>query len=86
MKKSTNLNIDEVLDNFSGMFFWKWHLDISSIKYSKNVLNVTGFTSVEIEKQKNEIENSWPFKMQKILTYLPKKIKSLLFKNGSFTT
>jgi PAS domain S-box-containing protein len=53
MKKSTNLNIDEVLDNFSGMFFWKWHLDISSIKYSKNVLNVTGFTSVEIEKQKN---------------------------------
>ena len=51
MKKSTNLNIDEVLDNFSGMFFWKWHLDISSIKYSKNVVSVTGFTSAEIEKQ-----------------------------------
>ena len=53
MKKSTNLNIDEVLDNFSGMFFWKGDLEISSIKYSKNVVSVTGFTSVEIEKQKN---------------------------------
>ena len=51
MKKSTNLNIDEVLDNFSGMFFWKGDLEISSIKYSKNVVSVTGFTSAEIEKQ-----------------------------------
>jgi two-component system, sensor histidine kinase and response regulator len=53
MKKSTNPNIDEVLDNFSGMFFWKGDFDISSIKYSKNVLSVTGFTSAEIEKHKN---------------------------------
>ena len=53
MKKSTNPNIDEALDNFSGMFFWKGDFDISSIKYSKNVLSVTGFTSAEIEKHKN---------------------------------
>jgi signal transduction histidine kinase len=53
MKKSTNPNIEEVLDNFSGMFFWKGDFDISSIKYSKNVLSVTGFTSAEIEKHKN---------------------------------
>ncbi len=53
MKKSTNSNIEEILDNFSGMFFWKGDFDISSIKYSKNVLSVTGFTSAEIEKHRN---------------------------------
>ncbi|MBP1683724.1 MAG: sensor hybrid histidine kinase [Ignavibacteriaceae bacterium] len=55
MKKSTNPNIDEVLDNFSEMFFWNSDLDISSVKYSKNVVSVTGFTSAEIEKH----ENGW---------------------------
>ena len=55
MKKSTNLNIDEFLDNFSGIFFWRADSDISSIKYSNNVSFVTGYTSSEIEKH----ENGW---------------------------
>jgi two-component system, sensor histidine kinase and response regulator len=55
MKKSTNSNIDEFLDNFSGMFFWKLAQDILSVKYSKNVVSVTGFTSKEIEK----LDNGW---------------------------
>jgi len=55
MKKSTDLNIDEFLDNFSGIFFWRADSDISSIKYSNNVSFVTGYTSSEIEKH----ENGW---------------------------
>jgi two-component system, sensor histidine kinase and response regulator len=53
MRKSTNPHIDELLDNFSEMFFWNSDTDIYSIKYSKNVVNVTGFTSDEIEKHEN---------------------------------
>ena len=55
MKKSTNLNIDEFLDNFSGIFFWRADSDISSIKYSNNVSFVTGYTGSEIGKY----ENGW---------------------------
>ena len=55
MKKSTDPNIDEFLDNFSGIFFWRADSDISSIKYSNNVSFVTGYTSSEIEKH----ENGW---------------------------
>lgn len=53
MKKSTDPNIDEFLDNFSGIFFWRADSDISSVKYSNNVSIVTGYTSSEIEKHKN---------------------------------
>jgi signal transduction histidine kinase len=55
MKKSAEPNIDELLDNFSGIFFWRADTDISSINYSNNVLFVTGYTSSEIEKH----ENGW---------------------------
>ena len=55
MKKSTDPNIDEFLDNFSGIFFWRTDSDISSIKYSNNVSIVTGYTGSEIGKY----ENGW---------------------------
>ena len=55
MKKSTEPNIDEFLDNFSGIFFWRTDSDISSIKYSNNVSIVTGYTGSEIGKY----ENGW---------------------------
>jgi signal transduction histidine kinase len=55
MKKTTDLNIDEFLNNFSGIFFWRADSDISSIKYSNNVSFVTGYKSSEIEK----LENGW---------------------------
>ena len=50
MKKSTIPGIDEVFDNFSGIFFWKEDQDISSVIFSGNVVSVTGFTCEEIEK------------------------------------
>jgi len=55
MKKSTNPHIDEILDSSSGIFFWKRGQDISSVKYSENIVSVTGFTSEEIKK----LDNGW---------------------------
>ncbi|MCU0414589.1 MAG: ATP-binding protein [Ignavibacteriaceae bacterium] len=55
MKKTTDLNIDEFLNNFSGIFYWRADSDISSIKYSNNVSFVTGYKSSEIEK----LEYGW---------------------------
>lgn len=55
MKKSTNTGIDEVLDNFTGLFFWTSDADNTNIRHSKNVVSVTGFTNAEIEK----LEKGW---------------------------
>jgi len=55
MKKSADPNIDEFLDNFSGIFFWRSDSDISSIKYSNNVSIVTGYAGSEIKNR----ENGW---------------------------
>jgi signal transduction histidine kinase len=55
MKKSADSGIDDFLDNFSGVFFWRVDPDDSSIKYSNNISIVTGFTITEIKK----LENGW---------------------------
>lgn len=53
MKKSAVVNIDEVLDYFTEIFFWIKDESSSSIIYSKNIIGVTGYTSSEIKKKKD---------------------------------
>lgn len=53
MKKSDNLNFDEVINNFGGIFFWSSDSDKSQIQYNDNVTLVTGFSGSEIIKLKD---------------------------------
>ena len=54
MKESNKLSFDKIINNFDGIFFWTKDAGNSSIQYSDNVFNVTGFSVQEIKKLKNK--------------------------------
>ena len=56
MKKSNNISLDEVINNFGGIFFWTSGSDKSQTQYSENVFSVTGFNDSEIKK----LKDNWP--------------------------
>ncbi|NWG28066.1 MAG: response regulator [Ignavibacteriaceae bacterium] len=57
MKESGNISLDEVINNFDGVFFWQDDLEagVSNIQYSENVQGVTGFSGTEIK----ELKGGW---------------------------
>lgn len=57
MKESSNISLDEVINNFDGVFFWHDDLEsgVSNIQYSENVQGVTGFSANEIK----ELKGGW---------------------------
>ena len=54
MKESSKLGFDKIINNFDGIFFWVMDAGKSSIQYSENVSNVTGFSIQEIKNLKNQ--------------------------------
>jgi len=53
MKENANIEQNEIINQFPGLYFWSEDGDDSTCLYSENITNLTGFTASEIEKLKN---------------------------------
>jgi len=77
MKENTNIEQDEILNQFPGLYFWTEDGEFPSFLYPENITQLTGYTASEFRK----LENGWRSVIHKEDIHLYLKLLDELEKN-----